>query len=156
LKRRFGYALYAVEGLRILATHAFPLFEATLFERAGCEPRTEAVSQLLAIRIRNFGGMLHDLAPGATLRRDTLRVVAFKTRNRFDFVRFLLAVVCRRQTYAGRIELLDAISVECRARQGSQSPVFVEVDGELLGCLPARIAIVPDALTLLIPPRAEP
>ena len=156
LKRRFGYALYAVEGLRILATHAFPLFEAALLECASCEPRTEAVSQLLAVRIRNFGGMLRDLAPGATLCRDTLRVVAFKTRNRFDFLRFLLAVVFRRQTYNGKIELLDAVSVECRVGQGSQSPVFVEVDGELLGCLPARMAIVPDALTLLVPPQAEP
>jgi diacylglycerol kinase family enzyme len=29
--------------------------------------------------------------------------------------------------------------------------VYVEADGELLGCLPARMTIVPDALSLLVP-----
>jgi diacylglycerol kinase family enzyme len=34
--------------------------------------------------------------------------------------------------------------------------VFAEADGELLGGLPVRIEIVPDAVTLLIPPGARP
>lgn len=170
LKRRFGYALYAVQGLRVLATNPFPLFDATfagverrqisLYRRAG-QPvprsvsRNEAVSQLLAVRIRNFGGMLQDFAPGATLRRDTLRLIAFKTQNRFAYVRFLAAVIGRRHAFRGRIELLDAQTVECRVHKGVQDRVYVEADGEILGALPARIEIVPDALTMLIPPEAE-
>lgn len=155
LKRRFGYALYAVEGLRVLAAHSFPQFEAVIVERAGCEPRVETVTQLLAVRIRNFGGMLHNFAPGAALRNQKLRLVAFKTRNRVDYVRFLAAVILRRQTFAGKIELLDAVSVECRARQGSPECVFVEADGEYLGSLPVRMEIVPDVFTLLVP-RGRP
>ena len=31
--------------------------------------------------------------------------------------------------------------------------IYVEADGELLGSLPAEITVVPDALTLLAPPR---
>jgi len=151
LKRRLGYALYAVEGLRVLATHSFPAFEVAFVERAGCEPRVETVTQLLAIRIRNFGGMLQNLAPGAALRNETLRLVAFKTRNRFDYVRFLAAVIFRRQTFTGKIELLDAVSVECRPRAGLPECVSVEADGEYLGGLPVRIEIVPDVLTLLVP-----
>jgi len=154
LKRRFGYALYAVEGLRILAAHSFPLFKAAFEECAGSEPRIEEVSQLLAVRIRNFGGMLHNLAPGATLRKDALRLVAFKTRNRFDYTRFLAAVVFKRQTFHHRIELLDAASVECHTLEGSTADVFVEADGELLGRLPVRMEIVPAALTLLVPRQA--
>lgn len=155
LKRRFGYALYAVEGLKVLATHAFPLFEAAFTTRTENKPRVEAVSQLLAVRIRNFGGMLHNLAPGATLHNESLRLVAFKTRSRFDYMRFLAAVVGKRHTFNGKIELLDAISAECNANNGSSDRVFVEADGELLGGLPARIEIVPDALTMLIPPQAQ-
>jgi diacylglycerol kinase (ATP) len=151
LKRRFGYALYAVEGLRVLAAHSFPQFETVIFERAGCEPRVEADTQLLAVRIRNFGGMLQNLAPGAALRNEKLRLVAFKTRNRFDYARFLAAVVFRRHTFSRKIEILDAASVECRAREGSQARLSVEADGEYLGGLPVRIEIVPDALTLLVP-----
>jgi len=52
--------------------------------------------------------------------------------------------------------LLDAVSVECRLRSGSRSAVFAEADGELLGHLPVRIDIVPEAVYLLIPPNARP
>jgi diacylglycerol kinase (ATP) len=159
LKRQFGYALYAVEGLRVLATHTFPVFDAEFVEPGRKKRRVEVVSQLLAVRIRNFGGMIHDLAPGATLHNDSLRLLAFKTRSRFDFVRFLAAVLFRRQTFNGKIELLDSVSVTCRAhkgaKQGAEPEVLVEADGDMLGGLPARIELVPDALTLLVPASAQ-
>lgn len=156
LKRRFGYALYAVEALRILATDPFPLFEARFKDASGEIQRTDAVSQLLAVRIRNFGGMLQNLVPGAALANDSLRLVAFKTRKRFDYLKFLTAVVGRRHTFNGRIALMDATSVECVPRKGMEGKVYVEADGELLGGLPVEIDIVPDALSMLIPAEAEP
>jgi YegS/Rv2252/BmrU family lipid kinase len=155
LKRRLGYLLYLIEGFRVWATHSFPLFEAAFEESAGARPRTEEISQLLAVRIRNFGGVLNNLAPGATLHRDDLRLVAFKTRSRLSYFRFLLGVIAGRQKFSQEIELLDAISVECRPLNGSSHRVYAEADGELLGGLPVRIEIVPDAVTLLIPPGAR-
>jgi YegS/Rv2252/BmrU family lipid kinase len=151
LKRRFGYAFYAVEGLRILATHSFPYFEAAFDEAGNGEVRVERVSQIMAIRIRNFGGLVNHLAPGANLHKTNLRLIAFKTNNRFHFVRFLLAVILGRQKFTGRIELMDAVSVECRALPGSNEQIFLEADGELLGQLPVRMEMVADALTLLVP-----
>ncbi len=156
LKRRFGYVLYLIEGMRVWATHSFPLFEAVFEECQSCRPRTVEVSQLLAIRIRDFGGVLHNLAPGATLHNNGLRLVAFKTRSRYQYFRFLLAVIFGRQTFTRQIELLDAVSVECRPRNRSRTSIFAEADGELLGHLPVRIEIVPQALNLLIPPDARP
>jgi YegS/Rv2252/BmrU family lipid kinase len=156
LKRRFGYALYAVEGLRVLAMHTFPTFAAAFVQQHGSEPRIEVASQVLAVRIRNFGGMIQNLAPGAALQNHNLRLVAFKTHNRFDYVSFLAAAVLRRQTFSKKIEILDAVSVECRERKGSSARILVEADGELLGRLPARIEIVPDALTLLMPSHGRP
>jgi diacylglycerol kinase family enzyme len=82
--------------------------------------------------------------------------VAFKTRSRFRYFRFLISVVFGQQQFSGDIELLDAVSVECRPRKGSLTHVFAEADGELLGDLPVRLEIVPDAVTLLIPPDARP
>jgi len=155
-KRRFGYALYLVEAFRLWATHSFPLFEAVFEECGSCLPRTVEISQLLAVRIRDFGGVLHNLAPGATLHNDGLRLMAFKTRSRYQYFRFLLAVLFGRQTFSRHIELLDAVSVECRHRNRSRARVLVEADGELLGHLPVRIEIVPQALNLLIPPNARP
>jgi diacylglycerol kinase (ATP) len=156
LKRRFGYFLYLWQGLWIWATHSFPLFNASFEECKSCKPRVEAVSQLLAVRIRNFGGVLHNLAPGATLHSDGLRLIAFKTRNRWSYLQFVVATVFRRQTFTRDIELLDAVSVECHPRNGSSARIFAEADGELLGVLPVKIEIVPQALTLLIPRGAQP
>jgi YegS/Rv2252/BmrU family lipid kinase len=156
LKRRIGYALYLWQGLRVWITHSFPLFDAAFVECGSSKPRVEAVSQLLAVRIRDFGGVLHNLAPGATLRNDGLRLVAFKTRNRMSYLRFLVATIFRRQTFIRDIELLDAVSVECRPRNGSSARIFAEADGELLGALPVKIEIVPQALMLLIPRDAQP
>ncbi len=154
LKRRFGYVLYMVQGLRVWATHSFPLFNVAFVDRLSRKTRKEDVSQLLAVRIGDFGGVLHKLAPGASLHKDSLSLLAFKTRSRVHYMLFVLAVLFGRQTFAREVELLDAISVECGAREGSAEQVFVEADGELLGSLPVRIEIVPQALTLLIPQSA--
>jgi YegS/Rv2252/BmrU family lipid kinase len=151
LKRRLGYALYIVEAFRVWATHSFPLFEVSFMDRGSSKPRVEEVSQLLAVGIRNFGGVVNHLVPGATLRNHNLRLVAFKTRSRYRYLRFMLAVLFARHTFSGEVEVFDAATVECRLRPGSKARLFVEADGELLGTLPARIEIVPEALTLLIP-----
>ena len=156
LKRRFGYLLYLVEGLRVWATHSFPLFEAAFVEHAGDKPRVELISQLLAVRIRDFGGLLHNLAPGATLHNEGLRLVAFKTRSRLDYFLYVMSVIFGHPRSTNEIELLDAVSVECRLCGGSSSRVFAEADGELLGDLPVRIEIAPQTITLLIPPNAKP
>jgi YegS/Rv2252/BmrU family lipid kinase len=156
LKRKFGYLLYLVEAARIWATHSFPFFEAVFEVPGSATPRVVEISQLLAVRIRDFGGVLHKLAPGASLCNNGLRLVAFKTRNRFAYSRFLLAVMFGRQTFTRRIELLDAVSVECRPCCGNTGAIYAEADGELLGALPVRIEIVPEAINLLIPLHAKP
>ncbi|HEY1904093.1 MAG TPA: diacylglycerol kinase family protein [Terracidiphilus sp.] len=156
LKRRFGYALYLAVALRVWATHSFPLFNAAFVAHDSHSAREEAVSQLLAVRIRDFGGILHNLVPGATLRHNRLRLVAFKTRSRLHYLGFIFAILFRRNGFSQKIELLDATAVECRVPDGSSASVFVEADGELLGALPVRIEIVPESLTLLIPSHARP
>jgi diacylglycerol kinase family enzyme len=122
----------------------------------GAQPRVEKISELLAVRIRNFGGVLNNFIPGATLHHDGLRLVAFKTRSRFSYFLFLLGTLFGRANFTREIEVLDAVSVECRPRNGSSPRILVEADGEFLGDLPVCIAIVPDAITLLIPPNVKP
>lgn len=156
LKRRYGYALYIVEAFKIWVTNPFPLFAASLSTNGDGSARVEQVSQLLAVRIRSFGGALGTLAPGATLQKRSLSLIAFKTRSRMQYLRFLLATVIGRQTFSRSIELLDADAVECRPLNGSKSSVFVEADGEVLGALPARIELAREKLTLLVPPGAQP
>lgn len=155
LKRRLGYLLYIIEGFRVWATHSFPLFDAS-FVNGASSPRVEHVSQILAIRVRSFGGVLRNFAPGATLQSKQLHLIVFKTRLRFHYLRFLLAVIFDRHSFSSHVDLIHADSVECRPCPGSTQRIFAEADGELLGSLPVRIEIVPDAVTLLIPPQAKP
>jgi diacylglycerol kinase (ATP) len=156
LKRRLGYVLYLIEAARVWLTNSFPVFRAS-FKGEGHALLHEAeVSQILAIRVRSFGGALGELAPGATLHGDKLRLIAFKTRSRMRYLLFLLGVLAGRQTFSGAVELLDAIAVDCRQSDGSGETILVEADGEVLGSLPARLEIADEKLTILIPPDARP
>jgi diacylglycerol kinase (ATP) len=154
-KRKWGYLLYVFEAFRIWATHPFPLFQVRFTKKGNGRPHVTEASQLLAVRVRSFGGLLGTLAPGASLHSDSLCLLAFKTRSRFRYLRFLLAVVGQRHTFSRDVELLQADTVECLPANGS-SRVFVEADGDVLGHLPARLEIAPEMLTLLIPPDAQP
>jgi diacylglycerol kinase (ATP) len=151
LKQRLGYIHYLIEALRLWATHSFPNFSASFTETDASAVRSEEVSQILAVRVSNFGGLVRHLVPGAAIRNETLQVIAFKTRSRLRYLRFMTSVWCRRPAYSSPIERLDCRTVECRALKGDGTPVYVEADGELLGVLPARIEVVPHALNLLIP-----
>jgi YegS/Rv2252/BmrU family lipid kinase len=154
LKRRFGYALYLVEAIRIWATHTFPLFRATFMKSDNEKPQVEEVSQLLAVRISNFGGLVHNLVPGAALSNGNLRAIAFKTRSRLRYLRFMVAVLFGRHSFSDTIELVKCKTLECHDLEGAVARTFVEADGELLGTLPVRIEVVHEALTVLIPQKA--
>lgn len=156
LKRRLGYVLYMYEAFRIWATHPFPLFEVVLPVNGNGSARVVDVSQLLAVRVRSFGGALRYLAPGASVRNGSLSLLAFKTRSRFRYMLFLLAVLAGRHTFAKEVELMESPSIECRLRDSADGDFFVEADGEVLGLLPARMEVVHHALNLLVPAGAQP
>jgi diacylglycerol kinase family enzyme len=154
LKRKLGYALYMIEAFRIWATDPFPLFEASFASNGHGPDRVARVSQILAVRVRSFGGVLRQFAPGATLNSNALHLIAFATRSRMHYFKFLLAVIAGRHQFAKQIELVETATVDCRSLNGET--LFVEADGEVLGHLPARMETVPDAVTLLVPRGAEP
>lgn len=156
LKRRLGYFLYLIEGFRIWATEPFPLFAAAIGSGDAAAPARVEISQLLAVRVRSFGGVLNRLAPGASLYNPDLQLIAFKTRRRYHYFKFLLAALAGRQTFNGTVQLHQSSHVECRPCNGSRSRLYVEADGEVLGFLPVRLEVVPDALTLLVPPGVRP
>ncbi|MFZ1084162.1 MAG: diacylglycerol kinase family protein [Terracidiphilus sp.] len=155
LKRRLGYLLYVIEAFRVWFTYKFPLFEVAFTEAPGAQPRVEQVSELLAVRIRNFGGLINNLVPGASLHHDKLRLVAFKTRSRLRYFGFMIPALIGCHSFKGKIEVLDAHSVECRLVSGSSARIFAEADGEYLGELPIRMEIAPASVLLLIPPGAK-
>ncbi len=156
LKRRLGYMLYLIEAFKIWATDPLPLFEAAFGSNGHGPDSVSEVSQLLAVRVRSFGGALREFAPGATLHSPALHLIAFGTRSRYLYLRFLLAALAGRHTFASKIQLVETATVDCRLRNGSQDTLYVEADGEVLGHLPAKMETLPDALTLLVPKGAQP
>jgi diacylglycerol kinase (ATP) len=150
-KRRFGMAAYCAKATGLWLTHKMENFAVEIGEE-GQKQRT-GVSQLLAVRIRDFGGVLRQLAPGASLDRDDLRLVLFHTRSRLAYLRYVLRGLFGANWKVPGIELLHSAAVACRdvaSSTGTKSRTFVEADGELLGTLPADISMVRDAVTLLV------
>ena len=148
VKGHLGMAAYYAMATRLWLTH--PMENFTIETEPG---KRVDVSQLLAVRIRNFGGVLRELAPGASLERDDLRLVLFRTRSRLAYLRYIVRGLVGAKWRVGGIELVHGMKVACRSRDdaGSDVRIFVEADGELLGTLPVEICVVPDAVTLLVP-----
>lgn len=153
LKARFGMAAYYAEGTRMYALHRLEPFEVE-FPRDG-HTRKETVSQLMAVRLSQFGGVLRALAPDAGLHRNDLQFILFKTRSRFLYVLFLARGFVGRRWRVPGIELVHGKEATCRplVQTGSASRIYAEADGELLGELPVRISMVPDAISLLFPQK---
>ena len=107
------------------------------------------VSFALASRVRNYGGSVVITAKAGLLRRD-FAVALFEGRNAFRYLTYLGGVLTHKLEGMDGVTLLHTTSVEFLPR--GDNPVYVQVDGEIAGALPAKVEIVPDALTLLVPP----
>jgi diacylglycerol kinase (ATP) len=153
-KRRFGMAAYCAKATRLWLTHKMENFSVEFPEEG--QTRRAEVSELLAVRIRDFGGVLRELAPGAALDRDDLRLVLFHTHSRMAYLRYVLRGLFGARWNVSGIELIHSTNAICRevassTGSGTKPRIFVEADGELLGTLPAEITMVRDAVTLLAP-----
>ncbi len=157
-KRRWGMAAYYTESTRQWLTHSFPLFTAEFRHQDG-PWRRERVSQLLAIRITRFGGLLDRLAPGAALTRPDFQLVLFKTRRRLPFLRYMMGVWTNRPYSRPDVEVLPATECHCTPLEGARSPssarIYAEADGELLGTLPVSLSMSNQTVNLLVPHTAR-
>jgi diacylglycerol kinase (ATP) len=157
-KRRFGMAAYCAKATHLWLTHKMENFAVEVGGEVAEKSHTRKaeVSQLLAVRIANLGGVLRQLAPGASLDRDDLRLVLFHTHSRVAYLRYVLRGLFGASWNVPGIELMHSTSAICRevapsTGSGTKPRIFVEADGELLGTLPAEISVVRDAVTLLEP-----
>ena len=149
-KKNLGIASYYAMATRLWLMHRMENFAVELSEEGGLL-RAE-VSQLLAVRIRNFGGVLRQLAPGASLDRDDLRLVLFHTRSRLAYLGYVLRGLLGTDRKVPGIELVHGSSATAALSAGAaMSRIFVEADGELLGTLPAELSMTRDAVTILSP-----
>jgi diacylglycerol kinase (ATP) len=169
-KQRMGMAAYYAKAWNLWFTYVMPRFVAEYSETGSSALHRAEVTELLAVRIRNFGGVVRELAPGASLDRDDNRLVLCRSASRLVYLAYVTRGLLRARWAIPGVDLVYSTRVSCQYQTSSVTPsatssatpsaspqgqgkIYIEADGELLGTLPAEITAVPDALTLLAPPR---
>jgi diacylglycerol kinase family enzyme len=151
-KRTFGILAYCLKAFHVWLAHRVEWFSSSQFSgSAENAVPSQRVTQLLAVRLHNFGGVLRDLASGASLLREDFRVALFKTSSRWSYLLYVLRGIVGANWAVPGVVLCNATRIVCGIPD-TGVPVYIEADGELLGQLPAEISVVPDGLTLLVPP----
>jgi len=154
-KQLLGMKAYYAKAWQMWFTYGMPRFAAEYVE-PGCEtPKRAEVTELIGVRIRNFGGVVQQLAPGASLDRDDMRMVLCRTASRLAFLAYVTRCLVGCPLRIPGIDLAFSTSVKCSYMtpepEKGQPKIYVEADGELLGTLPVEMTVVPDALTVLAP-----
>jgi diacylglycerol kinase family enzyme len=158
-KQRLGMAAYYAKAWHLWFSYAMPRFQieysATDALQGVSPPSQRAlITEMLAVRIRNFGGALQYLAPGASLDRPDVRLILCRTASRLAYLAYVARSLLRLNWSVPGIDLVHVSQARCDYSPDGSKPqqqIYVEADGELLGTLPARITMVPDALTILSP-----
>ncbi len=104
----------------------------------------------LVTRVRNYGGDL-EIARDASLMRDDFTVVLFRGKVSARYLGYLVGVATGQVHRIKGCTILRGRSVICLAPQARH--IYAQVDGEFAGKLPMSAEIIPNALTLLLPPE---
>jgi len=151
MKQSTGMAAYYFKAWQLWATHRMRRFEVEYANGAGHRQRAN-LTELLAVRIRFFGGILRELVPGASLESGELRAVMCRTDSRNAYLQYVAGALLGKRWNIDGIDLVSCSEIVCQPpEQDAGHRVYVEADGELLGRLPARMTLVPDALSLVVP-----
>lgn len=143
-KSKIGILAYWLEGLRQFLTYPFHLF-------AIDSPEKQLRASLLVVgRTKYYGGPFK-ITTGASLFEDQFEIVAYDGRSRFRVMMCLPAI------WLGRLHRVRGIHVWKTARftcqPAGKDNIFSQLDGEPASALPVEFSIVPNALTLVLPPN---
>jgi diacylglycerol kinase (ATP) len=156
-KQRLGMGAYYAKAWHMWFTYPMTRFRVQHWTPGSAQQQSASVTELMAVRIRDFGGVVRELAPGASLDRNDIRLILCHTERRLAYLAYVTRALLRRARAIPGIELAYSTKAVCEyAEPGIPSrKIYVEADGELIGTLPAEISVVPDALTVLMPGRAR-
>lgn len=143
LKQRTGKVAYWLAGGRILGRRLAEF-------QVDVEGRRRQCSFALLSKVRNYGGDF-EIARRVSLYDDQFEVVLFEGRSAARYLKYLAGVMTNRLSGMKGVTVLHASQVDLSTPDNDE--VYVQIDGEFLGRLPAAVSIVPDALTLLVPPE---
>jgi len=155
-KQRSGIAAYYVAGFRLLFAHHFVPFVAEITAPDGSVAREE-ILEIVAMRVSSFGRWLRRWRPGSALTSPNLQLVVLRQSSRLAMARYVWGALtghAHRTDLSSRsadVRFVPATRVRCLATDDARR-IRAQADGEMLGTMPVEIEIVPDSLTLLLPP----
>ena len=141
LKSKTGKFAYWVGGMKVIGRD-LPEFEVSV------DGRSHECSFALVSKVRNYGGDLQ-IACNTSLLDDCFEVVLFEGSSSYQYLKYLAGVATRRLEGMRGVTVLRATALELS--NATDSRIYVQIDGEFAGRLPAKIELVPDAITLLLP-----
>ena len=141
LKEKTGKFAYWVAGWSLLG-RKLAEFEV---EIAG---RGRRCSFALLSKVRNYGGDF-EIARSVTLLDDDFEVVLFEGANATSYVKYFAGMALNRLAGMSGVTVVRADRI--RIGPCADRRAYVQVDGELVGRVPAELKIVRDALTVLAP-----
>ena len=144
LKKKAGILAYWLEGMRQLVQYDFP----EMVVHSNGEQRRATI--VVVGRTVNYGGPFK-ITTGANLFEDSFEFLTNSATSRFRYL------VCLPALWLGKLRGLQGISawksIEAICEPNGGGSLWAQVDGEPIGDLPIKFSIVPDALSLVIPPR---
>jgi len=146
LKKRAGQLAYWAEGFRQLLRYNFAEMR---IESHGRERRATI---MIVGRTKHYGGPFK-ITTGADLFEDSFEILTYSKGSRFAYASCLPALWMGKLRAREGIDAWKADHSVCEPV--GAHPVYAQVDGEPIGCLPLSFRIVPDALSLLIPVRTS-
>jgi diacylglycerol kinase (ATP) len=147
LKRRAGTLAFWLEGIRQFALYDFPRFRVTVGETA-----LEATLVVVG-RTKHYGGPLR-ITTHADLFGNDFELMVCASRSRLLYLGYVSLACLGRMRWARGARFLKATTFRCEPVDDRAA--WLQVDGEPTGRLPAEFRIVPDALTLVVPPSGLP
>lgn len=140
VKQRLGKLAYVLATLELLLRYRTPRY---IVHANG---RQFAVGSVVLANGRHYGGAFV-CAPDARLDRSSLELCLMQARGRRAIVRYALALALGRLYRQHDIEIIATREAVIEGPDGDP----VQGDGDILGVLPARIAIAPETLLLAVP-----
>lgn len=143
IKRRAGIIAYWFEGFSQLGKYTFPLF------RAQSTERSIDATLIIVGRTKHYGGPFR-ITTEADLFEDSFELAGLTTQSAARYLSYLPMVWLNKLRTRNDIHFWKTNTVRCIAPEAKT--IYAQVDGESLCRLPVEFRIVPQALTLVVPP----
>lgn len=140
LKRHLGEGAFWLAGFQQLAQYHFLPFDLAV------DGKMYRGTFALISKARNYGGPFQ-LTPHGNLYSNQFAICLFQSEARWRYLYYLSQVALGRHASLPDVLMLKGRSIEATG----SAKIQVQVDGELLGCLPQTLKIQDSALSLIVP-----